>query len=68
MKRQLNTSGRKIDDSFYHLTEAVAEAASRERTTEARAYVMRRHDNRFIVLSTMPLIGEWYTSDGVRHG
>ena len=31
-------------------------------------YVVRLHTGEYQVIRSMPLLGEWYTSDGIRHG
>lgn len=42
-------------------------AKRREEKTGKRQHIIRV-GNLFVIEERMPLIGEWYTSDGVRHG
>ncbi len=47
--------------------EAVAEARTAERRTGDRHYAVRTRAG-WIVDTRMPLLGEWYDADGIRHG
>ena len=46
---------------------ALYEAKKRE-TGGAPQYVVKWFDGRWSVTNEMPLMGEWYTTDGIRHG
>ena len=48
--------------------DALHEARRRERSSEQRHYVGRTFEGTWWVTSEMPLLGEWYDSDGIRHG
>ena len=50
------------------LLAALAFARAAERDTGTYHYVSKWHDGTFEVTARMPLIGEWYDADGIRHG
>lgn len=58
----------------YTLRSAIHEAKHRERTNHKPHYIVRcvvntkPHIAIYNVTSRMPLLGEWYTSDGIQHG
>lgn len=45
-----------------------AEAGSRDRGHDTRFYVVALKHDKWEVSTRMPLLGEWYDSNGVRHG
>ena len=47
---------------------AVAAARANEKRTGQPHYVLRFVPNAWTVATTMPLLGEWYSTDGIRHG
>jgi hypothetical protein len=50
-------------------TELLAEARRLEADTGGRHYIIWNvPENRFEVIDKMPYLGEWYSSDGIRHG
>lgn len=56
---------------FKTLAEAIKEAKRQERATRSSRWVVfvcdYPHDG-YEVTERMPLLGEWYDSDGIRHG
>jgi hypothetical protein len=48
--------------------EALIQARRNEKATGERWYVCRRHDGVWMLTDSMPMMGEWYDSDGHRHG
>lgn len=47
----------------------VAVAARKERETGKPYYVVwSAADDEYLTTDRMPLFGEWYTSEGIRHG
>ena len=50
------------------LAGALAEAKLLERETGAPHYVVRCHDRTYVVTPRAPLIGAWWSSDGIKHG
>ena len=49
------------------LQSKIAEAAAFEAATGKPMYIVKS-DCGYIILDRMPMMGEWYTSDGIRHG
>ena len=47
---------------------AIYHAARKEAQTRRTHYVMHCTSGGWLVTERMPLLGEWYTSDGIRHG
>ena len=53
------------------LQEAIRDAQIREDSGQSNqsAYVLwSNYEGKYIVVSTMPHFGEWYTADGIQHG
>ena len=54
--------------SFASLAEALV-AAKRWEAPRVPYYVARNQaDDTYVVTAHMPLLGEWWTSDGIKHG
>jgi len=48
---------------------AIIQARKHERSTGERHYIVWSvPDDFWIITKKMPMLGEWYDSDGVRHG
>lgn len=49
---------------------AIAQAKATEATTDKgpQYVVWCVPDDDWVIQSAMPMLGEWYTSDGIRHG
>lgn len=74
-RRLSNERGRDVDDKAYDtLDEALTEAKRREGSDEVAGltgkpqYVALCHDGTHVVTSALPLLGTWWTSDGLQHG
>jgi hypothetical protein len=50
------------------MTAALIDARAAERETGERRYVLVNADGTLRVVAIMPWLGEWYDSDGIRHG
>ena len=50
------------------LKRALELAARCEHRTGGPAYVVVTHTGNLEITSRMPLLGEWYSSDGIKHG
>jgi len=51
-----------------NIDEALIQARRNEHDTGNRWYVARCYDGSWTLTETMPFLGEWYDSDGHRHG
>lgn len=49
-------------------TKAFDEAKSLETETGVLQYIVHCFDGSWVVIDDLPLMGEWYTTDGSRHG
>ena len=43
-------------------------AKAHERVYEKPVYIVRCYDKTWEFTERMPLLGEWYTTDGIKHG
>jgi hypothetical protein len=50
------------------MTAALIDARAAERETGERRYIAVNADGTLRVVAAMPWLGEWYDSDGIRHG
>ena len=48
--------------------DALRQARRNESETGMRWFALLRHDGVWVLTDSMPLLGEWYDSDGHRHG
>lgn len=60
-------------DGLNTLHDAIANAKLWERNANrihpgTNVYIVRCHDGTYSITDQMPLIGEWYDADGIRHG
>ena len=73
MERKLDGVGQDSGDVCHHATRSAALCAARvyQSGTGEPHYVVRTDDwltSGWTVTRRMPMLGVWYTSDGVRHG
>jgi len=56
--------------TYSDLQQALTEARYEEKTSGEYRYVLKvyRPEEGFVVEARMPLMGEWYSADGRRHG
>ena len=47
---------------------AVHAAKQLENGSGQSFFVQKCFDGSYVIVSKMPLMGEWYTSDGIQHG
>lgn len=50
------------------LKKTIAEAKQKEKVTGDRWYVCLWHDGTLEITKRMPLLGEWWDADGIKHG
>ena len=64
------TTGRVTDEQAeqFDRHNALRQAKRNESETGMRWFALLRHDGVWVLTDSMPLLGEWYDSDGHRHG
>ena len=63
-----NTTTKQSQDALLAVRDALLAVRTREQALHRPCFLVVCFDGSLLVTEDMPLLGEWYTADGVRHG